>query len=75
MKSPLTPDQLAILKEQLKHGDLRRIARMSNYSAYSVNLFFHGECYNDEIMEAIFKLIEKRKETANRIDRLFSKPT
>lgn len=60
MENRLTKEELKWLRNQLRHGDVKKIAKLSSYTPYSVNLFFKGEINHAEILEASMKLLKKR---------------
>ena len=60
MENKLTKEELIWLRGQLKHGDVKKIAKLSGYTPYSVNLFFKGEINHAEILESSMTLLKKR---------------
>lgn len=54
-------------------GYIRCIAEMSNYSVYTVILFFKGKNNHTEILESAVLLIDTRRKKFNEIQKLIEK--
>ena len=67
MKIDLTYKEKRQLRQKLDYGDIKRIAKMTGYSRFTVSRFFYWQNSNYLVLVAVLQVIDEKEELLTKL--------